>query len=167
MRRRQSFEIGLHARRQRLIGRILAGEERVAAAGRHRVQVEDAAHRRLLVTGDVRVPILAVDALGIGIGMDRQDFGMPFRPGRARMNVQFTKIAAEPLVRFHVQRLIAEEQNLVLRQGLMQLLDLAVAERLGQRDAFDIGTDARCHRRDGDGFIAHDVTLQWWDAGRQ
>ena len=130
MRRRQSFEIGLHARRQRLIGRILAGEQRVATAGRHRMEIEDAAHRRLLVAGDVRVPILAIDALGIGVGMDRQNLRVPFRPRRARMNVQFTKIAAEPLVRFHLQRLIAEEQNLVLRQGLMQLLDLAVAEWL-------------------------------------
>jgi hypothetical protein len=33
-------------------------------------------------------------------------------------------------VGFHIQRLIAKEQNLVLGQCLMQLLDLTVAERL-------------------------------------
>jgi hypothetical protein len=37
-----------------------------------------AAHRRLFVTGDIRVPILTVDALGIRIGMDWQNLGMSF-----------------------------------------------------------------------------------------
>jgi len=60
---------------------------------------------------------------------------------------------------FHVERLIAEKQHLVLRESLMQLLDLAVAERLGQRDALDIGADARRNRRDTDGSIAHGMTF--------
>jgi hypothetical protein len=38
--------------------------------------------------------------------------------------VQVAKIAAERLVAFHVERLIAKEQNLMLRQRLVQLLDL-------------------------------------------
>jgi hypothetical protein len=45
---------------------------------------------------------------------------MSFRPRRAGVNVQFTEISAEPLVGFHIQRLIAKEQNLMLRQRLMQ-----------------------------------------------
>ena len=75
--------------------------------------------------------MLAVDAPGIGIGMDRQNLGMSLRTGRAGVNVQFAEISAEPLVGFHIQRLIAKEQNLMLRQRLMQLFDLTVAERLG------------------------------------
>src|SRR5262245_62888477 len=74
--------------------------------------------------------------------------------------MQFTEVAAEPLVGFHIQRLIAEEQNLVLGQRLMQLLDLTVAERLRERDAFNIGADARRHRRDTYGFIAHGRTFR-------
>ena len=108
------------------------------------------------------MPVLPVDALGIGIGMDRQNLGMSFGPGRAGVNMQFTEISAEPLVGFHIQRLIAKEQNLVLRQRLMQLLDLTVAEWLRQRDAFNIGADARCDRRDTYGFIAHGMTFRWW-----
>jgi hypothetical protein len=73
--------------------------------------------------------------------------------------MQFTEISAEPLVGFHIQRLIAKEQNLVLSQRLMQLLDLPVAERRRQRDAFNFGTDARCHRRNVDGFVAHGATF--------
>src|SRR5215470_17839371 len=126
---------------------------------RSSVPCENAAHRRLLVTGDIRVPIFSVDALGIGIGMDRQNLGMPFGPGRAGMNMQFTEISAEPLVGFHIQRLIAKEQNLALRQRLMQLLDLTVAEWLSQCDAVDIGADAGRNRRDGDGSIAHGMTF--------
>jgi hypothetical protein len=60
--------------------------------------------------------------------MDRQNLGMSFRPRRAGVNVQFAEIAAEPLVSFHIQRLIAKEQNLVLRQRLMQFFHLTVAE---------------------------------------
>jgi hypothetical protein len=50
----------------------------------------------------------------------------------------------------------------VHRQRLMQFLDLAVAERIGERDAGDFGADALRHRRDIDGFIAHGMTFRWW-----
>src|SRR5512132_1354876 len=105
------------------------------------------------------MPILPVDALGVGSGMDWQDLGMPFGAGRVGMNMQFTEISAEPLVGFDIQRLIAKEQNLVLRQRLMQVLDLTIAEWLSQCDAFDIGADARRNRRDADGSIAHGMTF--------
>src|SRR5262249_5275663 len=84
---------------------------------------------------------------------------MAFRPRRVRVDVQFTEISAEPLVRFHVERLIAEKQHLVLRESLMQLLNLAVAKWLGQCDALDMGADARRNWRDTDGSIAHGRTL--------
>jgi hypothetical protein len=162
MGRRQPFEIGLHALRQRVIGRILAGKQRVAANRRHRVEIKDARRRRLLIAGDVRMPVLAVDAPGLGVGMDRQDLGMSVRPGRAGMNVQFTEVAPEALVRVDIHRLVAKEQHLVLRQRVVQLLDLAVAEWLGEREACDLGADARRYRRDLDGFIAHGVTFRRW-----
>src|SRR5215813_4304391 len=163
----QSFEIDLHAGRQGVIRRRLAGEQGIAAAGRHRVEIEDAAERRLLVTGDIGMPVLAADALGVRIGMDGQDLGMPFRPRRVRVDVQFTEISAEPLVGFHVERLIAEKQHLVLRESLMQLLNLAVAKWLGQCDALDIGADARRNARDTDGSIAHGMTFDGGDADRE
>ena len=75
--------------------------------------------------------VLAVDAPGLGVGMDRQDLGMSFRSGRAGVNVQFTEILAEPLLGVHIHRLIAEKQDLVLRQRQMQFFDLTVAERFG------------------------------------
>jgi hypothetical protein len=85
------------------------------------VKIEDAAQRRHLVAGDIGVPALAADALGIGIGVDRQYLGMPLRPREGGVNVQFSEISAHPLVSFLIHPLVAEEQDLVLRQGLMQL----------------------------------------------
>ena len=155
MGRGEPFEIDLHARRKRIVGCILAGKEGIAAGARHGVQVEDAAERGLLVAGDVRVPILAADALGIGIGMDRQNLGMSFRTRRIRVDVQLTEISAESLVGFHVQRLIAEEENLMLGQRLMHLLDLPVAERFRQYDALDSGANTRRDGTDADGVIGH------------
>ena len=40
-----------------------------------------------------------------------------YGPGRVRVNVQVAKIAAERLVAFHVERLIAKEQDLMLRSA--------------------------------------------------
>ena len=48
----------LERRLQRLIGSRLAGEDGVAANGRHGMQVQDAAERRLLVAGHVGMPML-------------------------------------------------------------------------------------------------------------
>ena len=81
------------------------------------MEIEDAAKRRLLVTGDIGVPVLAADTLGVCVGMDGQDLGMPFGPRRVRVDVQFTEISAKPFMGFHVERLIAEKQHLVLRES--------------------------------------------------
>jgi hypothetical protein len=86
------------------------------------VEIENAAERRLLVARDIRMPVLAVDALGIGVGVDRQYLRMPRGPGLIGMNVQVAEIPAEPLVGLLVQRLIAEEQNLVLGERTVQLV---------------------------------------------
>src|SRR6516164_214300 len=94
------------------------------------------------------MPIFSGNALGIGVSMDGKDLGMPL-----------AKISAERLVAFHVKRLIAKEQDLMLRKRLMQLLDLAIAERIGERQAVDLGANAGRDRRDIDGFIAHGATF--------
>jgi hypothetical protein len=98
-------------------------------------------------------------AFGIGVGMDGQNLGMSLRTGRVRVNVQVAKIAAERLVGFHVERLIAKEEDLMLRPRLVQLLDLAVAERLGERQARDLRANTRRDRHDIDGFVAHRATV--------
>src|SRR5215831_10757771 len=91
------------------------------------------------------MPIFSGNALGIGVGMDGKDLGMPLRTGRVRVNVQLAETAPERLVAFHVKRLIAKEQDLVLRQRLVQPVDL--------------GANAGRDRRDIDSFIAHGATF--------
>ncbi len=41
------------------------------------------------------MPVLAADTLGVRIGMDGQDLGMPFRPRRVRVDVQLAEISAD------------------------------------------------------------------------
>src|SRR5262245_15000914 len=106
------------------------------------------------------MPIFSSDALGIGVGMDGKNFGMSLRTRRVWVNVQLAETAPERLVAFHVKRLIAKEQDLILRQRLVQLFDLAVTERLGERQAVDLGANAGRDRRDVDGFVAHGATFQ-------
>jgi hypothetical protein len=67
------------------------------------------------------MPIFPGDALGIGVGMDGQNLGVSLRTWRVRVNVQVAKIAAERLVAFHVERLIAKEQDLKGLDGLLHL----------------------------------------------
>ena len=105
------------------------------------------------------MPIFSGDALGIGVSMDGKYLGMFLRTGRVRVNVQLAEIAAERLVAFHVKRLIAKEQDLMLRQRLVQVLDLAVAERPSERQARDLGANTRRDAHDIDGFVAHRATV--------
>src|SRR5215469_6501233 len=101
------------------------------------------------------MPIFSGNALGIGVSMEGKALGMPLRTGRVREDVQLAKISAERLVAFHVKRLIAKEQELMLRKRLVQLLDLAIGDRFGERQAVDLGANGGRDRRDIDGFIAH------------
>src|SRR5262245_27646309 len=105
------------------------------------------------------MPIFSSDALGIGVSMDGKNFGMSLRTRRVWVNVQLAETAPERLVAVHVKRLIAKEQDLMLRQRLVQLFDLAVTERLGERQAVDLGANAGRDRRHVDGFVAHGCDL--------
>src|SRR6516162_7751498 len=49
--------------------------------------------------------------------------------------------------------LVAEEENLIARERVVQLLDLLVGKRPGQVDCADLGSDMGAVRRGGDGFI--------------
>ena len=106
------------------------------------------------------MPIFSGDALGIGVGMDGKDFRMSLRARRVWVNMQLAETAPERLVAFHVKRLIAKEQDLMLRQRLVQLFDLAVTERLGERQTVDLGANAGRDWRDVDGFVAHGAIFQ-------
>jgi len=68
--------------RQRLIGGVLAGEQRVAAAGGHFLDIEYRAHRRLQIARHVGMPALAIGAGGILVGVDLHQRGIVASCGR-------------------------------------------------------------------------------------
>ena len=76
MHRHHAVEIRLHAVRQRLVRGIHRGEQRVAALRRAGLDVEDAAHRRFRIAGNVAVPAFAVGTRRILVGMDDHQFRM-------------------------------------------------------------------------------------------
>jgi hypothetical protein len=149
----QAQEVGLHARRERIIGRIHVGEHGVAAAVRwHCVIVENAAERRDRPARLVRMKILA--------GNLRRGFVvMEFPHIRvvggladccpANMLPDRAEIAPEPDVVVEADLLVAEKDHLVLDECPVQLLDLVVRQRPGQVDIADFGPDVRRYWLDG------------------
>ena len=107
------------------------------------------------------MPVLAGDAFGIGISMDRQDLGVSVRAGRVRVDVQVTKMPAEGFLLIKIDLLVAEEQHLMFGQRRVQIVDLLIAQCSGKVDTRNHGADARGHRRHLDGGVAHAKVLQW------
>ncbi len=155
----QAIQIGLHPLRQGVIGGVHAGEHGVAAHRRDGRQVQDRAHRRLGVAGQVRVPVLAGHVLGGLVGMDGHHLGMVGQARDAGVDDQFAERAAERLVALVVEVLVAEEDHLVLSDGLGDLLQLAVG-RLAQVDAEDLGPDPGRHRNHFQHFIGHGLSFR-------
>src|SRR6516165_3332319 len=64
-----------------------------------------------------------------------------------------TEMGGQPDLIVEADLLVAEEDDLIARKRVVQLLDLLVAERFGQIDAADLGADMRARGRGSDGFI--------------
>ncbi len=132
---RQAVKIGLHAVGERLVGRIHRGEQRVAAARRALLDVEDRAHRRLLVAGDVGVPALAVGARGILVGIDLHQRRIVALMRRRRMHMQVAELAPEGEMLRRGDVLVAEEDDGIFRERAVDLVHLAVRALLGHEPA--------------------------------
>ena len=148
-----AFEILLQAIRQRLVGGVHRGEQGVAALGRALLDVEDAAHRRLEVAAHVGVPALAIGARQVLVGMDDHQLGLARLVRRRRMHMQLAEQPAEGQVLVGRDVLVAEEDHEVLGQRAMDLVLLAVGERLAEIEAVDLGTDDGRQLVDGDGLV--------------
>ena len=71
--------------------------------------------------------------------------------------MQVTEQAAEGHVLVEVDVLVAEEDDAILGQRAMDLVLLAVAQRLAEIDAGDLGADDRRQLVDGDGLVGRAV----------
>ena len=163
MDRGQALAQALDRGRERLVGAVHVGEQRVAAAvGRQLLHVEDAAHRRLGIARHVGVPFLAGHVLGILVGLDDQDLRMLGAGARrGRMKVQLAEAAAERLVLLVGELLVAEKDHQIVHQRVMDLLEDLVAERPGEIDAEDLRTDHRRELAHLDGLVSHWLFLTY------
>ena len=77
---------------------------------------------------------------------------------RGRMDVQLAEPPSQRLLLVQVEGLVAEEEHLVLDQGVVQLLELLVAQGRGEIDAGHLGTDPRRQRRHRNRLEGHAAT---------
>src|SRR5690349_3072511 len=164
MERRQAVEIGLHAVRQRLVGGVHVGEQRIAALGRTGLDVEDGAHRRFLVAAHVGVPALAIGARAVLVGVDDHQLRPAFFVRCGGMDVQVTEQPAERHVLVERDVLVAEEDDAVLGERAVHLVLLAVGEWLRQVDAAQLRANHRRQLVDGDGLIGRALVGDVTDA---
>ena len=152
----QSGQQSLQPVRQTFVGRVHVGEQRVTARRRHLHDAQDAAQWRFAVARHVGVPQAAGDELHLVVAVDYQDLGMlvVFRGGR--MDVQLAEAAAQCLVLREREALIAEEQDQMLRPGILQLGQDGSVERLRQVYAGHFGADYGRQRRDAQGGSRHE-----------
>lgn len=147
--------------RQGLVGQVHVGKHGVATAiRRNLVDIEDRAHRRLLVAGDVGMPGFAGDALAVLVGLDYENFRM-FRQTlrRVRMDMKLAETGAERLVLLDGQLLVAEEDDKVLHQRPMDLIKLTVAQGPREVDTENLGADSRSELAHLDRFKGHGRSL--------
>ncbi len=71
------------------------------------------------------------------------------------MDVQFAEQPAEILVLLDGHFLVAEEDDQVVHQRVVDFLEGLIAERLREVDPADLGADARRQRLDLDRLVSH------------
>src|SRR5271166_608045 len=159
MGRGQAREILLHPVRKCIIGRIHARKQGIAAAvGRNRMIIEHGAQWRDRRAGLVAVKIFSRNLLRALVVMELAHVEVigGLADGRlADMLAEPTKIAGNADLVLEADFLVAEEEDLIPRERVVQLLDLLVAERSCQVDGADLGADMGARVRGGDGFIGH------------
>jgi hypothetical protein len=131
----EPVEQPLHAVRERLVGEILVGEQRVAADRRHLARDQHGRHRRDVEIRGVRVPDAAeVDLLVLELG-DGDDFRKAVEPLEERVFDRLT----EPLRQREEPRrrkiLIAEEHDASVEPDAADFRDCRVVEVAREVDA--------------------------------
>ena len=138
----QPFEQGFHRRRQGFIRRDAAGPQGIAAKLRQQLGAEHRAHGRGRQEGHVGVPDRVVAHVGDG-GVEDQHLRL-FRHVRVdRVNVQVAEIGGESRLLLRRDRLVTEEQHLMLEQRLLDGVALFQVQRLADVDAADLCAEGR------------------------
>src|SRR5262245_3128818 len=124
-----SFEPGdelLYAIAKAFVSRRHADEHGVAAHGRYILCTQDGRHRRLGAKSLIRVPDISAERRGLLIVSKLDELGCFFLVWRKRMNCQLAKTPAEVHQIFGRDDLVAEDEQLVFNQRLLDGVKLLV-----------------------------------------
>ena len=136
---------------QPLVGGVHVAPERVAADGRHLDGAQHRAERRHLAPRDVAVPHVLV-ALLVDALLEPDDLRhLSLR--EERVHLELAPHRREVTVLGTAQVLVAEEDDLPLEQGPLQLVERVVVDRAPQVDVAEDGADRRAQRRDREAAV--------------
>ena len=120
------------------------------------MHVEDRAQRGFFVAGHVAVPVFSGHMLRRLVSLDHQDFRMAGQLlRRVRMNVQLAKAPPERLVLLHRHGLIAEEDDEIFHQCVVNLLKLLVAQIPGEVHSENLCADHGIEFAHFDRLVSH------------
>ena len=145
----------LHAVRERVIGELGVGEQRVAAVRRRLDGVEQGAERRLLQIGGVGMPE-AAEIEGLLRLLDDRDHLRAFlQPGDEGIAVAGAEARGEIALPGRRQVLAAEEDHPVFEEGAADFRETVVGNRRGEVHAPDFGPERARDRRNLDLAVFH------------
>ena len=142
---------------QSFVRTVHVGEQRVAADVGDDASAEDRTERRLGSPRHVAVPGVLASAVPLVV-LDQQDLAVFLVLRCHRMDLEVAEIATEVEMLLRGDRLLAEEEHLVLQQTGAQRRDRRLVERLAEVDVADLGTDRRAQPIEADGVHVHAAT---------
>lgn len=116
--------------------------------------MKDGAEGRHFEEAHVGVPAAAKVYLLGGLLDDLEDLRVARHALHIGMDVERAPALAEGDVLVGREGLVAEEDDVVLEEGLVDVVELRVGERLRQVHAFDLGAEMGREGLDGDGLEA-------------
>jgi hypothetical protein len=135
----QAFECALQSIGQGFIRKILVGEQRVPAVGRHVDGVENSAHRWLRDHGGVGVPAFADNLLVAGFASDIDDLGVGADTVVVGVDEDLAEAPGERLVPVDAELLVAKEDYAVVEERLTDLTDRCIVKVLRDINTADFG----------------------------
>ncbi|MNP34392.1 hypothetical protein D3C76_1276760 [compost metagenome] len=144
----QSIEHLAQRRRQCLQRGDAAGPQGVATVGRQLLGAEYRTQCRGGQEGHVGVPHGVVAHVGDG-GVEHQHLRGFRHVGVDRVNMQVAKARGKVSLLLWVDRLVTEEQHLMLEQGLLDAVTLFVVDRAAEVDTADLCAECSAQRSNG------------------
>jgi hypothetical protein len=157
--RGHAVEQRLHAVRQRLIGKVLVGEQCVAAIVRHLARVQHRSQRRPLEVADIGVPAAAEVARLPRLLADLDDLWLRGHAADEFVDLQLAEAAAESELLLRAQLLVVQEDHEVVEQCRADLADRRVRQRPGEVDARYLGAERAGYPVDPD-RVRHGTALR-------